>query len=171
MIVIRQATQHDINDIVALHVSAIRAIDKRVYAEAELAAWAQSAVKRATKMIDFIMRDTVFVAETACELSGFGQLDADGAQCISLYVAPGLWCNGIGSRLLRAMEVASRAKGAKSIRVSCSLNSEGFYQKHGYTWKSDGQIPLSCGQVLRCKQFEKDLRMLNHSEHRTLIST
>jgi predicted GNAT family N-acyltransferase len=48
--------------------------------------------------------------------------------------------NGLGSRLLVALEQRARALGASSIMLDARESALGFYSKHGYTTQGNGHV-------------------------------
>ncbi len=83
----------------------------------------------------------LLVAIDAEEVVGFGLIvpaqDRSEVSLVNqLYVEPSRWGNGIGQRLLDAMESRALADGATRIELSVMVGNEqaiGFYEAAGYT--------------------------------------
>lgn len=80
---------------------------------------------------------TLFVAERAGECVGYGEWGdrGSGPEIFRLYVAPGYWREGVGSRLLGALESEMGRRGVEAARLYVHRENEvgrSFWEKAGY---------------------------------------
>jgi putative acetyltransferase len=72
----------------------------------------------------------ILVAEINGRVVGWGAIRGDRLE--GLYTDPDFAGRGIGTELLRRLEVLMRSYGIRTIRAEASLNAEGFYLRRGY---------------------------------------
>jgi len=78
----------------------------------------------------------VFARDAGSRIVGgvFGTVNWNWLQVSLMWIDPGLRGQGLGSRLLRALEEEARQRGARNVHVDTfSFQARGFYERHGYT--------------------------------------
>ena len=158
---IRPATQADARDIAALHVAVSRATYRdlappeaaaRLNFDHRLARWQETLAKG---------ERTALVAEANDRIVGIGTAGAptvpalqDHAEVLHLYVDPMFAGRGIGRALLRALALAMRAEGHRSLGLGVVDGNDaavafyeklggraaGFYTDPGPIWRSRNRI-------------------------------
>lgn len=71
----------------------------------------------------------------AIGIAGIRHLDSEVAEVKSMYVAPGHRGDGVGRRLLRALEEVARSRGCRAVRLDTShylTEAVAFYRSAGY---------------------------------------
>jgi putative acetyltransferase len=84
---------------------------------------------------------TIFVATQDGEVVGtasldnFGSAESPSYYAVAVFVLPELQRQGIGLRLMEAVELKARELGAEKITLRASITAKGFYQKLGYRFR------------------------------------
>lgn len=86
---------------------------------------------------------TLLVAERAGECAAYGEWGdgGRGPEIFRLYVAPDRWREGIGSRLLDALEKDMRHRGVETVRLYVHRENDvgrSFWEAQGYERHRDG---------------------------------
>jgi ribosomal protein S18 acetylase RimI-like enzyme len=75
----------------------------------------------------------LLVAETEGQIIGFGGIDVSAAEQIKwLYILPQYQRAGVGSEILRRLEVIGWKAGLDSLRVHSAPGAVEFYRRHDY---------------------------------------
>ena len=154
---IRAATTEDAISLIQIHHAAVHGISG-FYSPEILEAWSRRPDEaRFTWMRELIaQRDAVvLVAERQGTVSGFGILIPELSE-LRVYVRPPESGNGVGQKLLNALEVSAGEHGVTYLQVNASLNAGGFYLRHGYETLSASTLCFS-GQHLACSKMGKTL--------------
>ena len=86
---------------------------------------------------------TIFVATHDGEVVGtaslgnFGSAESPSYYAVTVFVLPELQRQGIGLRLMEAVELKARELGAEKVTLRASITAKGFYQKLGYRFRDD----------------------------------
>ncbi len=84
---------------------------------------------------------TIFVATQAGEVVGtagldnFGTAESPNYYAVAVFVVPESHRQGIGFRLMEAVELKAKELGAEKVTVRAAITAKGFYQKLGYRFK------------------------------------
>lgn len=138
---VREARPSDTEAIRSVHRESIEGLGPEAYTDEQVAAWA--AGRDSADYAGSIESDeTAFVvAEDGRSVVGFGSLrfdspDADDAavdaEVTGVYVHPSAAREGVGSKLYAELERRARARGARTLGLTASLNAVPFYESHGY---------------------------------------
>lgn len=101
--------------------------------------------------------DVVLVAECGETIIGFSALIRNTIS--AMYVHP-LWVRqGIGTRLLTAIEIEAASRQYRRLFIKASLTAVPFYQSCGYRVLAPSSILLSSGAVVPCVDMHKQLKM------------
>lgn len=151
-IAIRPATADDFEALAEIHATAIRRLAAAHYEEDEIERWAGRWDRE--KFLDRFESADWLVAEVEGEPVGFGQLDPERTEIVSVYVHPERGRRGVGRRLVGALEERARERGWDVIELDASLNAVRFYAQLGYERVED-RIHEPMG--IPCVRMRKDL--------------
>jgi GNAT superfamily N-acetyltransferase len=84
-------------------------------------------------------------ARAGCEISG-------------VFVTPESQGQGLGAQVMDELEATALLEGHRTVRLSVSLPSRGFYERRGYVVVKDCSIDVGEGQRLLYWEAEKSLR-------------
>ncbi|WP_064681714.1 GNAT family N-acetyltransferase [Rhizobium bangladeshense] len=82
-------------------------------------------------VLGFIANRDVWIARKDGPIIGTASLDGNTVRTV--FVSPAAQGQGVGARLLEAVESAARYKGIGVLRVPDSLTAHAFYSRHSYT--------------------------------------
>jgi GNAT superfamily N-acetyltransferase len=151
---IRRGTPADAEQITPVHVASIRTLCAGDYTQRQIDAWAgwKTPAKYRAAME---AGEVFFVAEAGGRIVGFSVLDRDEVKAV--YLHPDQVGQGLGRRLLRAVEEEARAQGVKELHLTSTLTSVRFYEACGYARGEPHQHPVLGGVLLPCVMFTKRL--------------
>jgi len=123
---IRLAKSEDSEKILELQANSLRVLSSQDYNPRQI-----ESLIRSQKSARFI-NEIIFVAECSKRLVGFASLLVHTPQIGAMFVHPDFVRQGIGTRLLTAIESAAIEKRYQAIYVLSSLSAVKFYQANGY---------------------------------------
>jgi putative acetyltransferase len=150
---IRAATLSDTEEIAHIHRESIRVLCSGHYDARRLAGWIE--LLSPEIYASALAEKWMIVAEQEGRIVGMGILDPGQRQIAALYVAPGFHGQGVGTRLLAALEKAALDAGADQLELGATLNSRGFYRRHGYLETGRDFHELPNGIRLECIRMKK----------------
>ncbi len=152
---IRRATLADAEGIFRAHRSAIREVACTHYTSEQIEAWAGrlSPASYSEPIEDKIM----FVAVDTGRICGFSQLDPKKSVVEAVYVLPSHLRQGLGNRLLCALESIARASGLTQLTLDASLNSVPFYEQASYRRVRSIDHEFDSGVSIPCMVMRKEL--------------
>ena len=152
--IIRRATPADAEQITPVHVASIRTLCAKDYTQEQIDAWAgwKSPDKYRAAMAT---GETFFVADVGGSVVGFSVLHGDEVKAV--YIHPDCVGQGIGRRLLDAVEAEARNCGVEMLQLTSTLTSVGFYDACGYTRGDNHEHRVTGGVMLTCVKFTKRL--------------
>jgi putative acetyltransferase len=124
------------------------------YSEAQQEAWA-SAADDEEQFGKRLASELTLIATLANAPVGFASLKGTG-HIDMLYVHPGAVGQGVASMLCDALEKLADARGAKSLTVDASDNSQEFFLKRGYVGKQRNTVTVN-GEWLANTTMQKTL--------------
>ena len=127
---LRLASATDVSAILLTRTAAIRALASAHYSKSEIDEWCSS--RTAETCQESIESHAVIVEEVDGEVVAFGQLNRNTSVVEGIYVRPTHLRQGIGLRVLRALEEMAARHGIKSLTLHASLNAVEFYRLAGY---------------------------------------
>lgn len=132
-IALRSATLPDVPALGLIKRAAIDAIGEGPYSASELSAWRDGP---ACDLIALVGAGRYLVAERGGVLLGGAGWEEEGprgsATIRAVFVHPLAHGQGVGGRLIRAIEAALAARGIGVLAVPAALNAIGFYRRLGY---------------------------------------
>lgn len=158
---IRRAEESDLAPIAALHRASILASCAGHYTPEQLAEWTgmQSIERyralRATRAM-FVACEASDGGE-ANALLGFGVVSPADGWLNAVYVAPSANGQGVGRRLVAALESVALASGCEGLRLHSTPNAVGFYRRLGYLAIGPAVHALPSGSALPCTAMAKAL--------------
>ena len=130
MIRVRRARLDDARRIRDLHVRSIRVLCRHHYTPRQIAAWSGGRRPAAYRRAMASGRQVMFVAEDGRRLVGFASIGKN--HVYAVYVHARRPRQGIGARLLAAVERHARARGLDRLRLDATRNGLAFYHAQGY---------------------------------------
>ena len=85
---------------------------------------------------------TIFVATQdgavvgTASLDNFGSAESPDYYAVEVFVLPEFHRQGIGLRLMQAVELKAKEVGAEKVTLRASITAKGFYQKLGYRFRN-----------------------------------
>jgi putative acetyltransferase len=154
-LMIRHATQEDLECVATLHKASILGLCAGHYSALQLAQWTEAL--RPEGYAALLTSREFLVAEENGELLGFGVLDIREALINATYVCTRTTRRGVGRCLVEAMEAIARQSGVARLRLSSTLNAVSFYERLGYVQQEASTNRLPTGVELPCVVMTKDL--------------
>ncbi|SFB07489.1 Acetyltransferase (GNAT) domain-containing protein [Collimonas sp. OK607] len=127
---LRLAKISDAPEILQTRIAAIRAQASLHYPAAEIEDWCSS--RTAETYHTAIERKIVLVEDVNESVVAFGQLNPETAFIEAVYVSPPHSRQGIGLKILRALEAMAARRGITALTLEASLNAVEFYRRAGY---------------------------------------
>jgi putative acetyltransferase len=127
---LRLAKISDAPEILQTRIAAIRAQATLHYPALEIEDWCAS--RSAETYHSAIERQTVLVEDVNAHVVAFGQLNPEAAFIEAVYVSPIQFRQGVGLKILRALEAMAAERGIKALTLDASLNAVEFYRRAGY---------------------------------------
>ncbi len=94
------------------------------------------------------------VAQSREKIRGVGLIDRSG-EILLCYISPRVRGQGVGSKILAALEQKAAAWRLTSLRLQSTGSARSFYEHHGYA--PDGESTHTFG-IARCYPYRKELR-------------
>jgi GNAT superfamily N-acetyltransferase len=165
-IVVRPAVEADLDTIAAIQEAAILALGTGVYARDQLEAWARVGIETRHGLLG---QGSFFVAQVHGQTVGVAGWSADGGDQSAawiryVFVRPDVVRQGIGRRVMAAVEASARANGRRVFHVWSSLNAVAFYQALGYRRRRAVRVPLGRGIEM------SGMHMVKQAEWRSLAA-
>lgn len=155
MVTIRPARADDGDELVSVHVAAIRGQGPTAYDAEQVDAWAAGKDPDAYPTDD---PDARFVVATQDDrVVGFGHLQRDAGEVRAVYVHPDHAGRGVGRALLRHLEEAAREDDLERLILVASKNAVGFYERRGWRRLEAVDHESTGGVVLECVRMETNL--------------
>lgn len=156
MLSIRRAQASDAEALWALHMASIRTLGACHYSAAQIEAWCGD--RSPASYLAPIATRLVLLAEEDQVACGFGQLDPSAQVIEAVYVGPGAARKGVGSALLRHLELHALSLSVSQITLDASLNAQAFYAAQGYLSTERAVHELRPGVFLPCVRMRKNLQ-------------
>ena len=128
-ITLRAFGDEDLPGVLALFHAAVHAIDRKIYSQAQIEAWAPAEPDRERWKKKLAM-ETVIVAEIAETMAGVCSWTHDGWLDL-LYVHPDFQRRGVATALYAEAEWALREVGLGKIGTEASLVAQPFFRRQG----------------------------------------
>ena len=138
-VTLRRHRREDAGPILALFRDTIRRVNRRDYTPGQVEAWAQPGLT--VEAWADRLREATWVVEAEGQLVAFAELEPDGY--IDCFYCHADWQGvGIGSRLMRQLQMEARAAGAQSMFSDVSLTARSFFERHGFIVERSQQVRL-----------------------------
>ena len=159
LVVIREMRAEDARAFLDVHRAAVRGISAKDYPLAVIEAWApmpltDDAIERVRANPD---KEYRLIAEIEGRVVGIGAAVFEIAELRACYIAPDAGRKGVGSALVKEIELAAREQGVRRLELDSSVTAESFYRREGYEVISRGEHVLRNGQQMACVKMRKDL--------------
>jgi putative acetyltransferase len=156
---IREMRPEEARIFLEVHHAAVRGLAARGYAPEVIDAWAPLPIldEHVDKVRSNPDGELRLVAEIDGRVVGVGSLVAENDELRACYVTPRASRRGIGSALVRAIELAAREQGMALLHLDSSTTAEPFYAALGYEARERGEHILGNGRALACVKMRKRL--------------
>ncbi|HEX4124932.1 MAG TPA: GNAT family N-acetyltransferase [Tepidisphaeraceae bacterium] len=158
-IVVRPAVPADAASVVRTHFRAVHETARTSYPDHVLDGWSSPPDEARVARVEqgITIGQEMLVAEIEGLVCGFGSIVPEEGQLRAVYVDPAFGRRGIGSAILRELELLAVRRGVTRLSMDASLNAEAFYLKHGYAIGGRGMHRLSSGAEMDCVRMSKEL--------------
>ncbi|WP_421765241.1 GNAT family N-acetyltransferase [Ekhidna sp.] len=129
MILIREATFDDVDEIIDLFMSTVKAVNKRDYSPEQIAVWAST--KDRNTWGKKIESQHFYVANIDDQIVGFSSID-DTGYLDFMYVHKDFQGCGIAKALLEEVEFKARRLQLTRIHSSVSITAQPFFRSRGF---------------------------------------
>ncbi len=160
---IRFANPEDVPAILDVHCAAVHSTASTFYDQDILNDWSPTPVP-AERIRDLAARiksgeEIMLVAENLVgQIVGFGSIFPNQSELRAVYIHPNYGKQGLGGRLLKAVEDLAKETGLHELSMDASINAEKFYLSHGYQIIERGEHVLRSGRHMPCVKMKKVLR-------------
>ncbi len=160
MLTIRNWEESDARGILEVHYAAVHGAPVNYYDEDRLDEWSPKVDDE--RILSFLTRPQIEeeitrVAVDGEQIVGFGTIVPTKNELRACYVHPRFNRQGVGRRLLQALEEEAKAAGVGWLNLNASLNSEEFYKANGYVADGLGRHRLGSGESISCVHMYKFL--------------
>ncbi len=156
-LVIREMRPEDARAFLEVHHAAVRGLANKDYSSEAIEAWAPIPIT--TQHVEAVQSNPDgeyrLVAEIDGRLVGIGCIVAEKNELRACYVAPSASRRGVGSALLREIELAAREQGSTYLEAESSVTAEPFYRSNGYLARERSEHVLRNGQRMACIKMRK----------------
>ncbi|HDN27990.1 MAG TPA: GNAT family N-acetyltransferase [Thioploca sp.] len=144
---IRDYKPSDIEEISSLYYNTVHLVNAKDYSESQINAWAPSIYEKSFWARHF-KKYRVFVAETDGMIIGFAEFELTGhIDCF--YVHHNWQRKGIGTSLIKRIEVAAQNKHVEQLFADVSITAKPFFKRQGFTAVREQMI------MYRSQNFEQ----------------
>ncbi|MCL1466234.1 GNAT family N-acetyltransferase [Argonema galeatum] len=148
---IRLAQSEDISKITKIQIDSIRILCAQYYNASQIETLLEN------KKQGRNWKELIFVAEIQSQIVGFSALSLIEPTINGVFVDPAFIRQGIGQKLLAALENEAGKNRARCLWVSASLNAVQFYESQGYQTISRNTISLASGVPIPVVTMKKVL--------------
>lgn len=156
-ITIRRGNAEDIEQIFQVTIDSIVTLCAKDYSKEQLQSLLEDKTKRFREGIK--LGDTIFVAETNSKIIGYSSLLS--RTIGAMFVSPKFTRQGVGKRLLEAIETEAIARKRKDLTAIASLTGVPFYQACGYRILGNYSLSLDLHAAnkiyIPCMRMKKSL--------------
>ena len=156
-LLIREMRQQDARAFLEVHHAAVRGLASKDYSPEVIEAWAPMPISTRHVAGVLLNPDGEYrlVAEIDGRVVGIGCIVAQTKELRACYVAPSACRRGVGSALLRQIELAACEQGCTYLEADSSLTAEPFYSSNGYQVRGRAEHVLHNGQRMACIKMRK----------------
>lgn len=145
MLSIRKAQPDDVIQQLRIQIDALRTLCRQDYTPEQIEGLIERNIRYASR--GGCQSELTLVAEVDGVIVGFSALL--GRRISALYVHPRYVRQGIGSRLLAALEQRAVTQNIRTLRVAASLTAHPFYQANGYQVLGESFLGVDKGLRVR----------------------
>ena len=158
---IREMRQEDARAFLEVHHAAVRGLASKDYSPEVIEAWAPMPISARHVAGVQLNPDGEYrlVAEIDGRVVGIGCIVARTNELRACYVAPSACRRGVGSALLREIELAARRQGCAYLAADSSLTAEPFYSSNGYQVCGRAEHVLHNGRRMACVKMRKAIAL------------
>jgi putative acetyltransferase len=162
-VAIREMRREDAKAFLEVHHAAARSIAGKDYPLAVIEAWAPLPItdRHIERVISNPDEEYRLIAERDALVVGISSFVPKLAELRACYVAPSSSRRGVGSLLVREIELIAQTHGLKTLSLDVTITAEPFYAALGYSTWARGEHVLSDGQRMACVRMRKSLAPRN----------
>ncbi len=158
MITIRPATPDDAETIAHLHRQAVQELAKDYYSLEERESWSPPVDQgRIDKVLNEMKEAIMIVADNDGIIAGFGSIIPSKNELHACYVSPSFTRQGVGSKIMDALETIAKEHGLKTLKLNGSMNAEAFYRSKGFLVEQYRKYTTNCGGRIDSVNMIKNL--------------
>lgn len=158
MTIIRPMTEDDVRAVLEVHREAVQRLAGADYSQEVLERWSPPVDDRRIRHFPDETDDEIrLVAEKSGGIVGFGVVAPPEREIRACYVAPAVVRQGVGTRLLEALERRAKQQGVETLKLESSLTARGFYLANGYEIVESGQFRLDEDVAMESVAMRKHL--------------
>jgi putative acetyltransferase len=155
MLELRKAVADDIAQIWAVRTLAIKAGCRGHYSDDDVQRWANVTVNSDFPKI--VAGTKFYVIADGSLIAGFGFLDPATSEVGGMFVQPQFHGQGLGRRILSALEEEAKRAELKFLWLVSTLNAEPFYASAGFKSQGRSKWNHPNGFELDCVNMSKEL--------------
>jgi putative acetyltransferase len=160
VLTIREWKEEDARAMLEVHYAAVHSAPVNYYDEERLDEWSPKVDDE--RIVNFLTRSQIDEEVTWVALQdelivGFGTVVPSLNELRACYVHPRCNRQGIGRRIVEALEDEAKRAGVGWLNLNASLNAEDFYKALGYVSDGLGRHRLISGQSISCVHMYKFL--------------
>ena len=130
LLTIRALSRADVDAVIELFRASVRIVARRDYSLDQVMAWAPDEIDAVSWAARYDTR-LGWVAELDSQIVGFGELEGH-EHLDMMYVHPAHQRRGVATALLRQIEAAARALGARNLLTEASVTARPFFERLGF---------------------------------------
>lgn len=150
---IRQARPDEVLQILRVQIDALRILCVQDYSPEQIEALVNRNIQHFSR--GGYRGETTFIAELETVRVGVSSLL--GNRISAVYVHPLYIRQGIGTRLLRAVEQSASSRSIKTLNITASLTARPFYQASGYQMVDNSHLVSKEGLLIPCIEMRGHL--------------
>ena len=129
MIAIKEATVDDVDEIINLFESTVKAVNKKDYSPEQIAIWTNT--KDRNIWTEKVENQTFYLAEKDHQIVGFSSID-DSGYIDFMYVHKDFQGHGIAKAMLTKIEKKAKELKLKKMYSSVSITAQPFFKSKGF---------------------------------------
>ena len=152
MPIIRPYVTGDAPALVDLFRSTVRSVNLADYSDEQVQAWAPDVIDVA-EWAARMAENSTYVAELNGDLAGFTEF-TPGGHVHMLFVAKDKLRRGVGTALLRHVEVEAKRRGLQELTTDASLTARPTFEKNGYVAIKRQQVRMGGQTFTNFRMFK-----------------
>ncbi len=140
-ITLRQITEADLRECVALFQNTVHSINAKDYSAEQLEAWAPQSNLEVTERWKSLLENVTYVAEYNKQIVGFGDLTHQG-YLDRLFVHQNYQGLGIAGAIVKKLEACAHDLHIQELAVEASITAKPFFERYGFIIVKKQQVEI-----------------------------